>query len=156
MLLKIGEKVVWKPCQREECNICVENSHEKESRVGIFVVKAAYREGDGDVLVTVEPWAPSNIEFHVDDTFESGNINRFYERHLEPIGGLTVDRILSELMGSLEAEDAAQRALWDAKNKTQMVMRDNLKELMNTGVIKISVNRDMLNRMMRIPMDKKR
>ena len=153
MLLKIGEQVVWARCQRAGCKIC--NDIPSEAHFGVFVVKSAYQEGDGDWLVSVDKWAPPTTDFHADDTFEGSGINRFYERHLTPIGGMPVDRILAELMGSLEAEDAAQRALWDAKHKTQMVMRDNLKELLNTGVIKISVNRDMVNRLMKIPVEKK-
>ena len=135
MLLKVGEKVVWKPCQRSHCTICAPDSHEKHAREGVFVVKSAHQDSDYDTLVSVEPWAPSNVEFHVDDTFESSNLTRFYERHLTPIGGMPVDRILNELMKAVEGEEEAQRALWDAKNKTQTVVRDNLKELVNTGVM---------------------
>jgi len=156
MLLKVGEKVIWRACQRSGCRICSpDNIHEKVAREGVFVVKSAWEEGDGEFLVSVEPWAPSNIEFHVDDTFESSNLTRFYERHLTPIGGMPVDRILNELMKAVEGEEEAQRALWDAKNKTQTVVRDNLKELVNTGVIKISVDKKAVTRLMGRPSEKR-
>jgi hypothetical protein len=51
-----------------------------------------------------------------------------------------------ELLASVEAEDAAQAKLWDAKNKTKHLILSNVSELINSGLLTIKINRSAVIR----------
>ena len=149
MLLQTGDKVKYKKCSREGCGSCNQPSSFEAFSKKLWIVKAGYYDGH-DQMVTVEPFVEGNSSFHVDDTFGGGTAN-IYERHLDLIGGMPVDRILNELMESVEAEDEANKRLFEAKRRTKELVADNLKDLLNTGVIKISVDRETMRRLMGRP-----
>jgi hypothetical protein len=62
--------------------------------------------------------------------------------------------ILSDLSKLVGEEDEANRKLWEARNKTRDLVNDNLTKLADMGVIKISVNRQVLGRILSVPRTK--
>lgn len=60
---------------------------------------------------------------------------------------MDTNRLASELQGLVFAEDDAQRKLYEARNKTQALIQDNLEPLVRMGVVSVKVNRAMLGRL---------
>lgn len=54
---------------------------------------------------------------------------------------------LEKLALMVKAEDEAAQKLWEAKRKTQDTVRDNVQKLMDSGVIKLTINRSVLFRL---------
>lgn len=54
---------------------------------------------------------------------------------------------INELLKSVDAEDKARGELWNAQNRTRQVVRENMTKLMDSGLVKLEINRVQLRRM---------
>lgn len=62
--------------------------------------------------------------------------------------------ILGDLSKAVGEEDVASQKLWEARSKTRALVNDNLTKLADMGVIKISVNRQILGKILGVPRTK--